>query len=125
MTLVASPVVIRRAARLQLLVGELADRLQHSEPWLGRLAQGLHQTLVHQLRDQIQGIEVALRIGNLLDRLEVGAADEDRYPGEQQFGVARQQRVAPGDGVAKRPLPRREVPRPLPQEFQALISHPF
>lgn len=33
--------------------------------------------------------------------------------------------MAPGDGVAKRPLPSREVPRPLPQEFQALISHPL
>jgi hypothetical protein len=33
--------------------------------------------------------------------------------------------MAPGDGVAKRPLPGREVPGALPQEVQALISHPL
>jgi hypothetical protein len=34
---VADAVLVRHAARLELLVREIADRLEHAEPGLGRL----------------------------------------------------------------------------------------
>ena len=109
-----SAVGVRGAARLQQLDSELADRLEHPEPRLGRLAHGLHKALVHQLDDEIQRVEVAFRICHLLDRPEVRTTDEDGQTGEHQPGVGRQQRMAPSDRVAQRPLPDREIPRPLP-----------
>ena len=121
--LMPGAVVVRRAARVQLFASELTDQLKHPEPRLGRLARSLHQALVHQFGDQFQNVEAAFGVGHLLDRLEVGAAGEDRQPGEEHLALGRQQRMAPGDGVAKRPLPGREIHRPFPQELQRLLSY--
>lgn len=86
-SLVPGTVVIRRAALFQTLDGKLTDRLEHPEPRLGRLAQCTHKALVHQFGDDIQGVEAAIGICHLIDRLKIGTADKDRQACEQQLGV--------------------------------------
>ena len=136
---------VRLAARRQPLQPVLADRLQHREAGLAvdalRLAQ---QALVDQRRDEIERSELTSRGRGVasggrhsatasarlpssdprppphrLGRLEREAAGEDGQPAKERLLVRRQQVVAPGDGVAHRPLAGRQVARAAGQQRPA------
>ena len=81
--LVASTVIDRFATRLQSLHCELADRLEHPEARLGRIADRPHQALIDEVGDQLDRVEAPVRVRHLLDGLKLGAADEDGQPGEE------------------------------------------
>src|SRR5439155_25342559 len=78
------------------------------------------QTLVQERRQPVQHVrrQVGRGAAYRLRRLQRAPADEDGEPLEQPLLPRVQQLVAPRDGVAQRPLPRRQVARPARQELQ-------
>jgi len=107
---VAAPGRRQLAGGRQLLLAELADRLQHREPGLagGALDPG-DQRLAGQRGDRVQGVEAEPgRVANRLGRRRRPAAGEHRQPVEQALFRRGQQVVAPGDGAAQGPLAVRE-----------------
>ncbi len=93
---------------IQLVPGELADRLQ--QPIAGVIAAdvGGHQRLVDQSRDQFEHLQLVETLpgAHPLRRLEIEAALEHRQPLEQLPFPIVQQPVGPVDGRRQGLLPR-------------------
>ena len=107
-------------ARCQLFQPIFAHRLQHSEAALApRTILRPQQTHVRKLGNTVENPET---LAHGLGRLQREAADEDGQAPKQDLLVCRQQIVAPGNGVAHRPLARRHIPRPAGEQRQPLLQ---
>ena len=103
---------LQLAARLELLYGILADRLQHPEARLTVRAVLLtEQALGGQRRHPVQDVQPdsAVRVTDRLGCLQRAAADEDPEASVQCLLLGAEQVVAPGDRVAEGLLARRQV----------------
>ena len=113
------------AARRQPLQPELADRLQHPVARLLRLraADLLHDALLDQRRDAVERIEPAVaHAGDRFGPRQVEAADEDGQAAKERLLGRVEQVVAPGDGVAHRPQPVRQVAGAAGQQRQGPLQ---
>src|SRR5436305_4515179 len=84
------------AGRVELFDGELANRFEHP---VAAAVTDADQTLVHERRERVE-----LRLADLLDRRERGAAGKDGETAEQRLLVVAEEVVAPLDRCAQRPL---------------------
>ena len=113
------------AARLELLRGELADRVEQPEPRLavGRLLD-LDQALVDERHEAVDDVAAELRgrAADGLGRLEVAAAGEDGQAVEEPPPAVVEQVVAPGDRAAQRLLARRQVARAGRQQVELVLE---
>ena len=94
------------APLVELVAPVLADRLEHPVA----VAVAADEALVDE-----GGERVELGLADLLDRLERGAAGEDREPGEELALVVAEQVVRPGDRRPERLLARVGVAAALEQ----------
>ena len=92
------------AARDELLLGELADRLQHREPGSSRGPVGDEQRLAHQGVEQIEDGVVIDIIGSRYraSTLEIESTGEHRTPIQQRLLRIVEQVVGPRHRVAQR-----------------------
>ena len=92
-------------AAVEHLAGELADRLEHREPRLGRVEHP-EQALVRQLADRVDEVVAGHPVGpaDRLGRREVDPAPEDRQALQQPPPRLVEDVVAPRDGAAQRLL---------------------
>jgi hypothetical protein len=91
----------RRPAGGELLLGELADRLQHRIPGPPRRPVGHQQRLAHQGIEQIQGGEVIIGTHGGAGTLQVESPGEHRTPLQQRFLRVIEVVVGPRHGVAQ------------------------
>ena len=109
------------ATRVELFRRERADRLEQRIP----LARP-HQPDEALLDERVQFVEraVALVVGvaDVLHRFECPAFVEAREPSQQQLLRCVEQRVAPADRRAQRPLPEREVAIARRQQIERMIE---
>ena len=111
------------AAGVELLQGELADRLQHPEARLPLSTLGLaNEALVDERGERGKNVEPVAGCISGLGRLQRPAAGEDRQPAKQRLLAGREQVVAPGDGVAQRLLARGQVAGAAGQQRQAPVQ---
>jgi hypothetical protein len=110
---VASAGLLRRAALLQLLERELADRLEQGIATVAEADEAL-------LDERLQRVEVGP--GHLLRCFEAEVAREAAEPGEDVLLLGREQVVAPPDRPSQRPLPLGRVARAAGQERQAAVQ---
>ena len=113
------------AAGHQPLPRELTHRLEHQVARLiPAVRQQVDQALVDERRHAIQHIErtVAARVADLPRGVEREAAGEDGEAPEERLLVRGEQVVAPGDRVAHRLLPGRQVAVAARQERQAPLQ---
>ena len=100
----------------------LPDSFQQLEAWCSLMrGDDPQQALVDEALQPFQDVEVAGRRccgGNLLCRREGEAAGEDGQRAEKRPLLGGQEVVAPGDGLAQRPLPLRQIPRAACQQLQ-------
>jgi len=96
--------LVRFAARLQPLCGVLADRLQHREARLLVLGPRYEQAVVHQGGQRLQGCSFRFGPADGLRRFQRKVADERGEASEHQPLALVEEVVAPGHGVAQRPL---------------------
>jgi hypothetical protein len=122
---VRPPGRLRLPTRFQPLQPVLSDRLQHPEARLAVALLLAHQALVDQRRQPVEDVSFPGRGADGLRGREGAAAGADRQPAEEGPLLSAQQIVAPADGVAQRPLPRRQVagttgqyPQPVSQALQ-------
>src|SRR5215210_3562320 len=111
---------LQLAARLELLYGILADRLQHPEARLTVRAVLLtEQALGGQRRHPVQDVrpEGAFGVADRLDCLQRAAAHEDRQASVQRLLLGAEQVIAPGDGVAEGLLAGRQITCTTGQEW--------
>ena len=123
------------AARLESIVGELADGLQHEVAGLiGRPWRSLQQALVDERRDAVEDGDGKAEGGRRaivvysssvcpsardgFGCLQGEAAGEDGQPAEEGLFVGGEQVVAPGDRVAHGALPRGQVAGAAGQQAQ-------
>src|SRR6266487_3246627 len=87
----------------QPLPREYPHCLQHADARLPvRTVPDAHEADVGKLRDTVEGVSAAA--GHRRHGRQVAAAGECPYPPEERPQWRAQQVVAPGDGVAQRPL---------------------
>ena len=114
------------AAEIQLLGGELPDRLQHREPRRPGPLLLPQQTLLDQRREPIEdGTRRSPSLvisANRLGRVQRAAAGEDREPPEEDLLLGRKQVVAPGDGVAHRLLTSRQIAGAVIEQRQPILQ---
>ena len=111
------------ALHAESLPSELPDRRQHVEPDARREVAAAHEAVVDERREPVEGIEV---IGGADDLgcLRRPPAGEARQVSEEPAERSVEQIVAPGDGVAERPLARRQVAGTL-RERRDAVPEPF
>ena len=92
------------AARDELLLGELADRLQHRKPGPPRRPVGDEQRLAHQRVEKIQnGVVIdVIESGHRAGALEVKSPGEHRTPFQQRLFRVVEEVVGPRHRVAQR-----------------------
>jgi hypothetical protein len=91
------------------LQAELADRLQHRVTrFSSRSVLLAQQAVVGEGGDPVEDVRPDVA-NDRLDRIQGEAADEDGEPSEQGLLPGVEEVVGPGDGVAHRPLPGRQV----------------
>ena len=113
---------VRLAPQPELLAGELPDRLQHPEARLAVRGDVVAQQALAASDSSPSSTGDPAGGAHRVGRLDVEAAVEDRQAGEQPPLALAQEIVAPGDRPAQRPVPHRQVSRPLHQEDQALLQ---
>ena len=100
------------AAGDELLLGELADGLQHRKPGPPRRPVGNQQRLAHQRVEQIQDGQVVAAATDCARSGEVEPSGEHRTACQQRlFGVV-EQVVGPGHRVTQRVVALQPAPRP-------------
>jgi hypothetical protein len=98
---VGGPNLGRFAALNQLILGELADRLQHRKPNPPRGPVGDQQRLAHQRVEQIEGGEIIIGTHYGTGALEIESPGEHRTPIEQWLFRLVEQVVGPRHCVAQ------------------------
>jgi hypothetical protein len=94
----------------EMLGGILAHDLEEPVTLLGAVGAGLHERLVDEPAEQLQGVQhTGVVTGHGRRGGEGESAAEDRQPREQVTLGGGQQVVAPVEGGAQRGLPRRDV----------------
>jgi hypothetical protein len=114
--------VLRLGTFRQLLVRELAHRLQHAVARRISAAIEHDQMLVDEGEDSAQHIEVAANCHNRLGIIETPPTDEHAQAPEKDAVSVGEQVVTPGDGIAQRALPLRRVPGARSEKWQATIQ---
>src|SRR5215218_1687411 len=116
------------ATRSQLFSRKLADGLQHPETRFVDRGAGFRKfvdkTLIDDARQCLDRVDGWLG-GDGADRLsplQCPTTDEDAQPPKEHSLLWCEQVMTPGDGVAQRPLPRREVARAAGQRQPATES---
>src|SRR5262249_11842102 len=100
--------------RAELLQRELANRVEHQEPWLPvRLLVLPQQALVYKRAQAVQQVQpqIPSRVDHRLDRLKRAAADEDCEPPEELLFFRGEEVVAPGDRGTQGLMPAGEIAR--------------
>src|SRR5918912_1458338 len=110
---------VRLAARPQAVQRILTNRLEHGDTWRVVALRRPEEQALGEERGE--GIQYRLRGGvcrgaDRLDRIERGAACEDRQAREEPLLVRRQQFIAPVDRRAQRLLARGEIALAARQE---------
>ena len=96
-------------ARLQLLVGEIPDRLQHREPVGSAGGDTSDETLVDERGEDVDDVELVTDAGDhRLDGVDAGTR-EDRHHIEQPPFLLGEQVIAPLDRPPQCPLPFRQI----------------
>jgi hypothetical protein len=112
---VAAPDRVGVAASVEPLECVLANGLERRDPGLRRPFNALEKVVVDQGFDQLQHV---LARADRFDRLDRRPSDEDGHLAEEALLVRIEQLVAPVERGPKRPLPRREVARPLAEHVE-------
>ena len=118
---VRTPRIALAVLLAQAQAGVLRDRVEHAEAGAAvRPDAGEDQALVPQRREEAQRAVAGRH--ELLGRLDRPAAGEDAEPGEQRLLVGIEQRVAPVDRGAQRPLPLGKIAWPVGEKRDPLLE---
>ena len=118
---VGIPGGLHLAARVELLGGERADRLQQRVP--PGVAHDAHQPLLDQRVELVQrSVALVVRVADLLHRLECPALVKAGEPPQQPLLLRVEERVAPADRRAERPLAQRQVAIAGGEEVQGVVE---
>src|SRR6185503_20361417 len=113
------------ARRLELLGGELADRVEHPEAQAALDVLGPDEALVDEERqalDDLDAVELGRRAADGLGAVELAAADEHGQAGEQAALARAEQVVAPRNRPAARLLALGQIARAGGQDAQLVLE---